>query len=144
MTEGGAVKTRRYEVVYIFDSALDEPQVNQRLERFHALLRTPACPEPVSDVNHWGKRTLAYPIKRRESGYYVVVKFEAEPTVLAEFERAIKLDESVLRHLIVIDEGATPAAVRVEEEEVEEEEIEIDEDEEEEEVPSELREAADE
>jgi small subunit ribosomal protein S6 len=138
MTKGGAVKARRYEVVYIFDSSLDESEINRRLERFHALLRTEDRPEPVTDVNHWGKRTLAYPIKRRETGYYVVVKFEAEPQVLGEFERAIKLDEGVLRHLIVIDEGAMPAAIRVEDEvEEEEEELELDE-EEEEEVASEL------
>lgn len=134
------MKARRYEVVYIFDSALEEPEINRRLERFHALLRTEACPQPVTEVNHWGKRTLAYPIKRRETGYYVVVKFETEPQVLGEFERTVKLDEGVLRHLIVIDEGAVPAAIRVEEGmEEEEEELEFEEDEDEEEIaPSEL------
>ncbi len=136
------MEARRYEVVYIFDSTLEEPEINRRLERFHALLRTDACPEPVTDMNHWGKRTLAYPIKRRETGYYVVVKFETEPQVLGEFERAIKLDQGVLRHLIVIDEGAMPAAIRVEEEvvEEEEEELELEEEEEEEEIRSESRE----
>jgi small subunit ribosomal protein S6 len=102
----------RYEVVYIFDSALEEPQVNEHLERFHALLKTPERPEPIRQVNHWGKRQLAYTIKGREVGYYAVVQFDAEARQLAEFERLIKLDESVLRHLIVIDEGATPAVIR--------------------------------
>lgn len=88
--------TRRYEVVYIFDSALEEAAVNEHLGRFHALL---AGAQP--SVNHWGKKTLAFPIKRKEVGYYVIVQFEAEPTVLPEFERAIKLDESVVRFLIV-------------------------------------------
>lgn len=114
--------THRYEVVYIFDSALEEAQVNEHLERFHALLQTPESPEPVRQVNHWGKRTLAYPIKRREVGYYVVVQFETLPQQLAEFERLIKLDESVIRHLVVIDEGATPAVVRAPSEEETEEE----------------------
>jgi small subunit ribosomal protein S6 len=100
----------RYEVVYIFDSALEEAQVNEHLERFHALLKTPERPEPVRQVNHWGKRSLAYAIKGREVGYYAVVQFEADAKQLGEFERLIKLDESVLRHLVVIDEGATPAA----------------------------------
>ncbi len=131
------MKARRYEVVYIFDSALEEPEINRRLERFHALLSTEACPQPVTEVNHWGKRTLAYPIERRETGYYVVVKFETEPQALGEFERAVKLDEGVLRHLIVIDEGATPAAIQVEEEmEEEEEELEFEGDEDEEEIAS--------
>ena len=104
--------TNRYELVYIFDSALEEAQVNEHLEKFHALLKSPEFPEPVRQVNHWGKRTLAYPIKRREVGYYVVVKFETAAKQLAEFERLIKLDESVIRHLVVIDEGATPAVER--------------------------------
>lgn len=102
---------RQYEIVYIFDSALEEPQINERLERFHRLLPAPEHPEPVTAVSHWGRRTLAYPIERKEVGYYVVVQFETDPTVLPEFERAIKLDESVLRHLIVVNEGVPPAPV---------------------------------
>jgi small subunit ribosomal protein S6 len=90
--------TRPYEVVYIFDSALDEAAVNERLGRFHALLGQGVQPS----VNHWGKRTLAFPIKRHETGYYVVTQFDAEPTVLPEFERAIKLEEGVVRFLSVI------------------------------------------
>ena len=97
--------TRRYEVVYIFDAALDEAAVNERLARFHALLGAGVTP----DVNHWGKRTLAFPIRRHETGYYVVAKFEAEPPVLPEFERAIKLEEGVVRFLVVA-QGPEPAA----------------------------------
>lgn len=98
--------TRRYEVVYIFDSALEEAAVNERLTRFHALL-----PGATPAVNHWGKRTLAYPLKRHETGYYVVTTFEADPTALPEFERAIKLEDGVLRHLTVQLEGETPASL---------------------------------
>ncbi|HWP38399.1 MAG TPA: 30S ribosomal protein S6 [Gemmatimonadales bacterium] len=106
--------TRKYEVVYIFDSTLDEAQVNERLQRFHALLPPSTDGESgIASLEHWGKRTLAYPIKRRDTGYYVVAKVTTNPTALPEFERAIRLDESVLRHLVVIDEGATPAAVKV-------------------------------
>jgi small subunit ribosomal protein S6 len=101
--------TRQYEVVYIFDSALEETAINERLARFHALIQTPNAEPP--QVNHWGKRTLAYPIKKHETGYYVVAKFEAEATALPEFERAIKLDEGVLRFLVVVNEGAQPVPV---------------------------------
>lgn len=92
--------TRRYEVVYIFDSALEEPAINEHLARFHALLGG-----AVPTVNHWGKRSLAQPIKRKETGYYVVTQFEAEPTVLPEFERAIKLADGVIRFLVVAIEA---------------------------------------
>ena len=93
----------KYEVVYIFDSALEETQVNEHLERFHELLKNPDFPDPVSSLSHWGKRTLAYPIKNKELGYYVVAQFEPDATLLDEFERILKLEESVLRHLIVIN-----------------------------------------
>ena len=68
--------TRQYEVVYIFDSALEEAAINERLARFHALIQQPGVEAP--QVNHWGKRTLAYPIKKHETGYYVVAKFDAD------------------------------------------------------------------
>ena len=54
---------------------------------------------------------LAYPIKKHETGYYVVAKFDADATALPEFERAIKLDEGVLRFLVVVNEGAQPVPV---------------------------------
>jgi small subunit ribosomal protein S6 len=93
---------RQYEAVYIFDSALEEPAITEKLNRFHALI--PQASGDAVTVNHWGKRTLAYPIKKRETGYYVVAIFTATPAQLPEFERAIKLDESVLRHLVVVNE----------------------------------------
>ena len=94
--------TRQYEAVYIFDSALEEAAITERLARFHALVPQARWRSP--QVNHWGKRTLAYPIKKHETGYYVVAKFDATPTPLPEFERAIKLDDGVLRFLVVVSE----------------------------------------
>jgi small subunit ribosomal protein S6 len=101
--------TRQYEVVYIFDSTLEEAAINERLARFHALIQKPGVEAP--QVSHWGKRTLAYPVKKRETGYYVVAKFDADAAALPEFERAIKLDEGVLRFLVVVSEGAQPVPV---------------------------------
>ena len=99
--------TRRYEAVYIFDSALEDTAINDKLSRFHGLLGTPADMQ----VNHWGRRQLAYQIGRRDTGYYVVARFGAEPTALPEYERAIKLDDGIIRHLITLFEhelGAPP------------------------------------
>ncbi|MGD2135198.1 MAG: 30S ribosomal protein S6 [Gemmatimonadales bacterium] len=103
--------TREYELVYIFDSALEEAQVTEHLDRFHALLQTPDNPEPVSAAAHWGKRTLAYPIRGKEVGYYVVVQFAADPSLLPELERRLKLEENVLRYLLVLNEGLAPIGV---------------------------------
>jgi small subunit ribosomal protein S6 len=97
-----------YEVVYIFDPTLDEETINSKLSHFHSLIQSPGAEPPA--VNHWGKRTLSYQIKRRDTGYYVVATFATEPTTLPEFERALKLDEGLLRHLLVLnDEPPTPA-----------------------------------
>ena len=102
---------RRYETVYIFDSALEEPAINEKLERFHALL-TKDGKGTLTNVAHWGKRTLAFPVKKRESGHYVVAQFEAAGDLLPEYERVVRLDESVLRYLVVVNEGepVKPAA----------------------------------
>ena len=109
-----------YEVVYIFDSVLEEAAINQKLEQFHALIAAPDAEAPVS--NHWGKRTLAYPIRKRDTGYYVVTTFQTDPTLLPEFERALKLDEGVLRFLVVLnDVPPTPAVVGTGKSEFEEE-----------------------
>jgi small subunit ribosomal protein S6 len=94
---------RQYEAVYIFDSSLEETAISEKLTRFHNLVAPNAAADAIK-VNHWGKRTLAYPIKKRETGYYVVANFEAEGKALPEFERAIKLDDGVLRHLVVVNE----------------------------------------
>lgn len=112
--------TRQYEAVYIFDSALDEPAVNERLTRFHSFIQQPGGPAP--EINHWGKRTLAYPIKKHHTGYYVVAKFEASPEQLPEYERAVKLDEGVLRFLVVVSEGEQPVPVGAPKSEEEEDE----------------------
>ncbi|HET7790842.1 MAG TPA: 30S ribosomal protein S6 [Gemmatimonadales bacterium] len=95
---------RRYETVYIFDSALEEPAVNEKLERFHALL-TKDGRGTITNVAHWGKRPLAFTIKRKDQGYYVVAQFDAAGDLLPEYERAVKLDEGVLRFLVVVNEG---------------------------------------
>ncbi|MBI1966653.1 MAG: 30S ribosomal protein S6 [Gemmatimonadetes bacterium] len=96
--------TRRYETVYIFDSSLEEPAINEKLERFHALL-TKDGKGTITNVAHWGKRTFTYRLKKKDSGTYVVVQFEATGDLLPEYERAVKLDESVLRYLVVVNEG---------------------------------------
>ncbi len=109
-----------YELVYIFDPALDEATITQKLQHFHTLAQAQGS-EPK--FSHWGKRTLAYPIRKRDTGYYVVANFDAEPTALPEFERAIKLDEGVIRHLLVLNDvpptpaQAVPARTEFEEEE---------------------------
>ena len=104
--------SRQYEAVYVFDSQLEDGAINDRLGRFHALLGK----AEDMQVNHWGRRQLAFPIKRRESGYYVVARFGVESDVLPEYERAIKLDDGILRHLLTLYEHELGAPPMTEEE----------------------------
>lgn len=99
---------RDYEVVYIFDSALAEEQINEKLDRYHALLTGDHGGE-ITAVDHWGRRQLAYPIRKKPNGYYVVVQFRSGTEALPEFERALKLDDELLRHLVVLHEGEPTA-----------------------------------
>ena len=94
---------RLYEVVYILDPALDEGAANGKLEKFHELAT--AKGGEVTAVDHWGSRQLAYPISKKKSGYYVVAQFTAASEALPEFERLLKLDEEVMRYLLVLNEG---------------------------------------
>lgn len=99
---------RKYEVVYIFDSALTEEQVNEKLQKLHALLVTDERPDPVTSLTHWGRRTLSYQIGGKDVGYYVVAHLETAPSALGEYERIMKLDDAVLRYLVVVNEGEAP------------------------------------
>jgi small subunit ribosomal protein S6 len=104
--------TRQYEAVYVFDSTLEDTAITDKLDRFHTLLGKPSDMQ----LNHWGRRQLAYQIGRRDTGYYVVARFGAEPTALPEYERAIKLDEGVVRYLVTLYEHELGAPPMTEEE----------------------------
>ncbi|RMH11976.1 MAG: 30S ribosomal protein S6 [Gemmatimonadetes bacterium] len=95
---------RLYEIVYIFDASLDEDAVNAKLERFQGELTGAAGAEVVA-VDHWGVRQFAYPINKTSSGYYVIAQVRTTPDGLPAFERLLKLDEQVIRYLIVLNEG---------------------------------------
>lgn len=98
---------RTYEAVYIFDSALEDTAISDKLTKLHTLL----APIGEIKVEHWGRRQLAYPIKRRETGYYIIARFDTEPKQLPEYERALRLDDGVIRYLVSLHEhelGAPP------------------------------------
>ncbi len=98
---------RDYEVVYIFNSELEDEEVESRLDSYHERLTDDGSGD-ITAVEDWGKRRLAYPIENQENGRYVVAQFSVEPDVLEEFERALKLDGDLLRHLVVLQEGELP------------------------------------
>jgi len=125
---------RLYEIVYIFDAALDEEAVTGKLEKYHALLA--GSDGEVQAVDHWQVRQLAYAIEGKRSGYYVVAQVLADPTDLPEFERLLRLDDELMRYLLVLNEGEPTNGMSIlaerpprdEEDEEEEEEEEEEED----------------
>lgn len=102
-----------YEIVYIFDSSLGEEQVTEKLDRYHALIAGGDSGGEIQAVDHWGRRQLAYPIRKKEAGYYVVVQFRTAPERLPELERVLKLDDDLLRYLIVLNEGQPTAPMSI-------------------------------
>lgn len=104
---------REYETVYIFDSALEEERITEKLDRFHELVA--GATGEIAAVDHWGKRALAYPIGAHENGYFVVSHYTAESDAFPEFERALKLDDDLLRYLVVVNEdGLTTTPTTIE------------------------------
>ena len=94
---------RLYEVVYILDPALEESAITAKLDHLHQLATSKGG--EVSAIDHWGTRQLAYPINKLSRGYYVAAHFTAVPEALPEYERMLKLDDDIVRYLLVLNEG---------------------------------------
>ncbi|MCJ7831014.1 MAG: 30S ribosomal protein S6 [Dehalococcoidia bacterium] len=93
---------RDYELVVVIDPEIDEERLSATLDRISQLVTTRGG--EVIDVDRWGKRKLAYPIKRRSEGDYVITHFRLEPAQAAELEAGLRLSEEVLRHLLIRSE----------------------------------------
>ena len=92
----------KYEVIFIA-KPLEEAEVDPIVEFVSNLLTKISC--NIEKVDRWGKRHLAYPVKKQADGYYVLINFEADPATIKEIDRVLKIRDEVLKHLIVkIDE----------------------------------------
>ncbi|HQZ85028.1 MAG: small subunit ribosomal protein [Actinomycetota bacterium] len=86
---------RRYEVVVILDPELEERTVAPSLDTFLNVIRSDGG--SVENIDIWGRRRLAYDIDRKSEGIYAFVDVLASPTAVAELDRQLTLNESVLR-----------------------------------------------
>lgn len=92
----------KYEVMFIA-KPLEETEVDPIVTFVSDLLTKNSC--NIEKVDRWGKRHLAYPVKKQADGYYVLINFEAEPATIKEIDRVMKIRDEILKHLIVkIDE----------------------------------------
>ncbi|MFD1214297.1 30S ribosomal protein S6 [Arthrobacter sp. GCM10027362] len=90
---------RAYELMVIIDPEVDERTVEASLEKFLNVVRTDGG--TVDKVDIWGRRRLAYDIKKKSEGIYAVVNFTANPTTAAELDRQLGLNETILRTKII-------------------------------------------
>lgn len=86
---------RHYEVMVILDPELDERTVQPSLEQYLTIVKNDGGSVDKLDV--WGRRRLAYDIAKKSEGIYAVVDLSATPASVAELDRQLTLNESVLR-----------------------------------------------
>ena len=87
-----------YEALYILNPALDEESIAALVAKFKAVVE---AGDSAAQVEERGKRRLAYPINDLMEGYYVLMTFTALPGVPAELDRQFRINENVMRSLIV-------------------------------------------
>jgi len=88
----------KYEVLYILQGDASDDAKTACADKFAALIAE--LGGTVTTVDKWGMRKFAYPINYKTEGYYVLMIFEAEPTVPAELERQMRNDENVVRFMV--------------------------------------------
>ncbi len=88
----------KYEVMFIIDIDLEDAKKEAVIETVKEII---SAEGEVSKVDVWGARKMAYPIQKKNDGYYVVIEFTAAPTLPKELDRRMKISENIIRHLIV-------------------------------------------
>lgn len=96
---------RSYECAVIFRPTVAEDGLASGSQRFAEVIKREGG--EITGLETWGKRRLAYEIAHHADGHYFFYKFRAETRTLDELTRQLRIDENVLRHLIVADELAT-------------------------------------
>ena len=94
-----ATDLRDYEMVVVLSPDIGDDVIAGSLERLQQSVTSRGG--EVIDVNHWGRRRLAYPIKRHMEGNYVVSQIKFDPTQVPDLESSLRISEDVIRHLIV-------------------------------------------
>jgi small subunit ribosomal protein S6 len=94
---------RHYELMVILDPDLEERTVAPSLDKFLNVVRK--AEGTIENVNIWGRRKLAYEIKKKTEGIYAVVDLTTEPAVAKELDRQLNLNEAVLRTKLIRPEA---------------------------------------
>ena len=97
---------RDYELMYIVRPELEDDAVRVAVKSVRTLIES--LGGEVVKTTLWGKRRLAYEVRRLREGHYVLVVFHLDGGKIAEIERALRIHDTVFRHLIVVHEGPMP------------------------------------
>lgn len=109
--------TNTYEMMYILRPDLGDEQVDQAIAKYENLLREQGAEQ--IEIQHRGRRRLAYEINRQREGIYIQMNYIAPPTHVAPLERAMRLSEEVIRYLTLRPEVRKQAVSEPAPEEVE-------------------------
>ncbi len=90
---------RDYELVIVVNPEVGDEGVPATVERVRGFIEERGG--EVKQVDQWGRRRLAYPIRRQVEGYYVVTQFSLDPQAVRALEGNLELTEDVIRHLVV-------------------------------------------
>lgn len=88
----------KYESIFIIDPSLDEENLKGMVEKFKGLIESSAT---LESIDEWGKRKLAYPVKKINEGYYTLVNFSADSSFIHELERIYKITDGVIKYIII-------------------------------------------
>ena len=94
---------REYETVFILHPKVDDAGIDREIEGVKKTIGNGQG--EVVGVHKWGRRKLAYPIRRASDGFYIILRFKSDAGVLLELDRRFRINESVLRALTVISPG---------------------------------------
>ena len=86
-----------YETVFILTPVLSDVQMKEAVEKFSKVLTDNGA--TIVNTEEWGLRKLAYPIQKKSTGFYCLVEFNGEPTIVKKLETAFRRDERVIRFL---------------------------------------------
>lgn len=90
---------KHYETTFIVDSILEDERVDAIVNKYHSFFAKNEG--EVLKTEKWGRRKMAYAIKKKQTGSYVTIEFTADPSVIAKLERAYHLDDDIMRFLTV-------------------------------------------
>ena len=87
-----------YEAIVIFYHDVEEEVRKAAVERLTEIISNDGN---VEDIDEWGDRKFAYLIDDRTIGFYYLIKFKATPSAIKEFDRVAKIQESIIRHMVI-------------------------------------------